>query len=57
MTYHDGWKTSAATVITAFIACGLLGAGFLWMGLAYKKSSHYTKEKIKEIKERARLKK
>lgn len=57
VTYQDGWKTSAATVITAFVACGLLGAGFLWLGLTFKKSSHYTKEKTKEIEERARLKK
>ena len=57
VTYQDGWKTSASTVIIAFVACGLFAAGFLWMGVAFKKSSHYTKEKTKEIKERARLKK
>lgn len=57
VTYHDGWKTSAATVVTAFVACGLLGAGFLWLGITSRISSHYNKQKTLEIKERARAKK
>lgn len=44
------------SVITAVVVSifDLLGAGILWAGLAYRKTSHYTKEKTKELEERER---
>ena len=55
--YHENWKSSAAIIIMSMLSCGLLGLGFLWMGIAYRKKSHFTKEKTKELKRRARLNK
>ena len=55
--YKDYRKSDLITIIVVVTIQELSGVGILWVGIAYKKSSHYTKEKTKEIKERARLKK
>lgn len=55
--YHDyRVEDSIFTTIVVSIL-ELLGTGILWFGIWYRKKSHYTKEKTKELKERARLKK
>jgi len=57
VTYHD-YRASDSIASAAFTSVlGLFGVAFLWVGISHRKSSHYTKEKTKEIKERARLKK
>jgi len=58
------WVTYHNYRVRDFIVCGvfffileLLGAVLLWFGLWQRKNGHYTKEKTKELKERARLNK
>ena len=51
---------SKSNLITIAIISGIVvfvGIGILLLGICYRKKSHYTKEKTKEIKEKARLKK
>lgn len=57
------WVTYHNYRVRDFIICGviffiteLLGAMLLWFGLWQRKNGHYTKEKTKELKERARMK-
>jgi hypothetical protein len=56
VTYVDRRRS---TLLTAAITAGIIesiGAGLLCLGVWYKKSSHYTKEKTRELKERAQMK-
>lgn len=57
MTYHNYRMSNFIICAFFFFLTELLGAGFLWMGIAYRKKSHYTKAKTKELKERTRLNK
>ena len=43
------------TVVVSIVE--LLGTGILWFGLWQRKTGHYTKEKTKELKDRARINK
>ena len=57
VTYQDHSKSDLTIMIIVVIFLELLGAGFLWAGIAYRKSSHYTNEKTNELQERSRLNK
>lgn len=57
VTFHDYRVEDSIFTAVVVSTLELFGTGILWVGMTYRKSSHYTKEKTKEIKERARLKK
>lgn len=57
VTYHDNRASDNLVCVIVTSIFEFLGAAFLWFGLWQRKNGHYTKEKTKELKERARLKK
>lgn len=57
VTYVDRRSSTLLSVAITAVIIELIGAGLLHLGIWYKKSSHYTKEKSSELKERARLEK
>ena len=55
--YKDHHKSDFINTIVVFTILELFGAVLLWFGLWQRKNGHYTKEKTKELKERARMNK
>lgn len=53
VTYHDCRVSSSVACAVLTTILGLFGALFLWVGISNRKKSHYTKEKTKELEERA----
>lgn len=53
----DHSKSNLISISIISVIIELIGTGILVFGVWCRKKSHYTKEKTKEIKERARLKK
>ena len=50
VTYHNCRVSSSIACAIFTTILGLFGALFLWVGISYRKKSHYTKEKTQEIK-------
>jgi hypothetical protein len=57
VTFHDYRTQDSIITAVVVLILELFGAVILWFGLWQRRNGHYTKEKTKEIKERARLKK
>lgn len=55
VTYHNYRVSNFIICAVFFLMTLLLGAGLLWLGILFKKEGNYTKEKTKELKERAGL--
>ena len=55
--FHDYRVEDSIFTAVVVSILELLGTGILWFGLWQRKNGHYTKEKTKKLKERARMNK